>query len=142
MENLCHRSGCATQEDRHRAVASSAIESSVGFPYHDASESSTGYSPALLHPGVLPATPRLVETGGIREPLPIWLAVLFMTSFQAKSSRRNHTVRWHCASGRATYTNSGNEDERIEPLGVSLPVGQTLAVSWVPGGTTYTIEVF
>jgi len=76
------------------------------------------------------------------QPLPIWLAALLVTSFHADSGRAHHAVRWNCDSGRATYTNSGHEDERIEPLGVSLPRGQTLAVSWVPGGTTYTLEVY
>jgi hypothetical protein len=40
------------------------------------------------------------------------------------------------------YTNAGHEDERIEPLGVRLTGGQTLAVSWMPGETAYTFEVY
>jgi hypothetical protein len=88
------------------------------------------------------SSPRRVETGGINEPLPIWLAVLLATSCHARSSSKHHVVRWSHHSGRATYTNAGSEDERIEPLGVSLPGGQTLAVSWMPGETAYTLEVF
>lgn len=75
------------------------------------------------------------------EPLPIWLAVLLATSCEAQSNSRNHTIRWNHISGRATYTNAGGEEERIEPLGVRLSRGQTLAVSWMPGDTTYTLEV-
>jgi hypothetical protein len=81
------------------------------------------------------------HTCGNHEPLPIWLAVLLATSCEAQSSSRNHAIRWNHISGRATYTNAGGEEERIEPLGVRLSRGQTLAVSWMPGNTTYTLEV-
>jgi hypothetical protein len=50
-------------------------------------------------------------------------------------------VAWNCASGRALYTNSGAHAETIQPLGVSLKAGQTLAVYWMPGETAYTLEV-
>ena len=76
------------------------------------------------------------------EPVPIWFAVLMATSCRARSNGKHHAVRWKNISGRATYTNSGSEDEHIEPLGISLPGGQTLAVSWVPGETAYTLEVY
>ncbi|HTP31302.1 MAG TPA: hypothetical protein VMJ75_03960 [Candidatus Acidoferrales bacterium] len=76
------------------------------------------------------------------EPLPIWLAVLLATSCEARSDSTNHTIRWDHRAGRATYTNAGSEDERIEPLGVRLSRGETLAVSWGPGETSYTLEVF
>jgi hypothetical protein len=74
--------------------------------------------------------------------LPIWLAVLMATDCQARSDNEHHDVRWDCVAGRAVYTNSGVEPERIEPLGISLPVGQTLAVYWTPGETAYTLEVY
>jgi hypothetical protein len=76
------------------------------------------------------------------EPVPIWLAVLMATSCEAKTGGEKHDVRWNCVAGRAVYKNSGCAAERIEPLGVSLLGGQTLAVSWVPGATAYTVEVF
>ena len=82
------------------------------------------------------------EMGGVHEPLPIWLAVLIATSCRASSDSAHHAVRWHHASGRAIYTNAGSEDEHIEPLGVRLTGGQTLAVSWMPGETAYTLEVY
>jgi len=77
-----------------------------------------------------------------QEPLPIWLAVLLATSCEARSDTRNHAIRWDHGSGRAMYTNAGSEDERIEPLGIRLSRGKTLAVSWGPGETSYTLEVF
>ena len=79
------------------------------------------------------------ETG---EPVPIWLAALMATSCQAKANGEDHNVRWDCVAGRAVYKNSHRAAERIEPLGVSLLRGQTLAVTWVPGDTAYTMEVF
>ena len=81
-------------------------------------------------------------TDAANEPLPIWLAVLLATSCEARSHTRNHTIRWDHNSGRAMYTNAGKEDESIEPLGVRLSGGKTLAVSWGPGETSYTLEVF
>ena len=101
---------------------------------------------ALQHFGA-PSTAESI-TQQVRPPasgmeiLPIWLSALLATSFQARSSAHGHAVRWDCASGRATYTNAGNEAERIEPLGVCLPGGQTLVVYWPPGGTTYALEVY
>jgi hypothetical protein len=76
------------------------------------------------------------------EPLPIWLAVLMATACQARGSGGYHDVQWNCVSGRAVYTNFGRESERIEPLGVSLSGGETLAVYWTPGETAYTMEVY
>jgi hypothetical protein len=86
--------------------------------------------------------PSLAENGGAGEPLPIWLAVLMATSCRAQSNDSNHDVRWDRVAGRALYTNFGRDAERIEPLGVSLSVGETLAVYWNPGETAYTMEVY
>jgi hypothetical protein len=76
------------------------------------------------------------------EPRPIWLSVLEASSCQAKSRGQNHEIRWQHVSGRATYTNVGSEEERIEPLGINVPRGKTIAVSWLPGQTEYTVEVY
>ena len=84
----------------------------------------------------------LPETGLKHEPLPIWLAVLMATSCQARGKKGRHNVRWRCVSGRAIYTNYGRDTEHIEPLGVNLLSGETLAVCWTPGETAYTFEVF
>ena len=100
------------------------------------------YQAASLHFGAEPAVSWRLETGAAAEPLPIWMAVLVATSCRARSGDENHAVRWMPISGRATYTNLGSEDEHIEPLGVRLPGGKTLAVSWVPGETAYTLEVY
>jgi hypothetical protein len=76
------------------------------------------------------------------ESRPIWLSVLEATSCQARSRASKHAIRWQHVSGRATYTNLGNEEERIEPLGVNVPRGKTVAVSWLPGQTEYTVEIY
>ena len=76
------------------------------------------------------------------EPVPIWLAVLFATSCEAQRDGENHAVRWNWVSGRALYTNAGRDAEHIEPLGVSLLGGHTMAVYWIPGDTAYTVEVY
>jgi hypothetical protein len=96
---------------------------------------------AVTRPGVASQSP-LPEIGSKHEPLPIWLAVLIATSCHARSSQGRHDVRWDCVSGRAIYTNYGRDAERIEPLGVNLQGGETLAVYWIPGETAYTFEVF
>jgi len=76
------------------------------------------------------------------EAVPIWLAALLASPCQATGNGADHSVRWNCASGRALYTNAGAHTERIEPLGVTLKEGHTLAVCWSPGETTYSLEVF
>jgi hypothetical protein len=75
-------------------------------------------------------------------PVPIWFAALQASHCQAKARGEGRAVRWNCVSGRAVYTNCGQEEETIEPLGVRLEGGHTVAVSWTPGATTYTMEVF
>jgi hypothetical protein len=76
------------------------------------------------------------------ETRPIWLAVLETTSCRAQSRDNYHAVSWQHVSGRATYTNLGADEERIEPLGVSVPRGKTVAVSRLPGQTEYTVEIY
>ena len=76
------------------------------------------------------------------DPLPIWLAALAAARCQANGNGEDHAVRWSCVSGRALYTNAGADAELIQPLGVRLQGGQTLAVYWLPGQTAYTVEVY
>jgi hypothetical protein len=76
------------------------------------------------------------------EPLPIWLSVLVATACRAQSRGKDRQIDWQHVSGRATYTNLGSEEVRIEPLGVRVPRGKTVAVSWLPGETEYTVEVY
>jgi hypothetical protein len=76
------------------------------------------------------------------DPLPIWLAALAAARCQANRNGEDHAVRWSCVSGRAQYTNAGADAELIQPLGVRLQGGQTLAVYWLPGQTAYTVEVY
>ncbi|MBZ5582522.1 MAG: hypothetical protein LAQ30_10035 [Acidobacteriia bacterium] len=67
-----------------------------------------------------------------------------MSATQCLATRNgeDHAVSWDCISGRAVYTNAGADTETIEPLGVSLRGGQTLAVYWMPGETGYTVEIY
>jgi hypothetical protein len=101
--------------------------------------------------GDLPAARPRATAGPVRsqlpearpgEPVPIWLAVLLATSCKAQRDGENHVVRWNWVSGRALYTNAGRDTEYIEPLGVSLLGGHTMAVYWIPGDTAYTVEVY
>jgi hypothetical protein len=88
---------------------------------------------------------RSVELGCQRpagDPLPIWLAALAAAHCRANRNGEDHAVRWSCVSGRALYTNAGADAEWIQPLGVRLQGGQTLAVYWLPGQTTYSVEVY
>lgn len=97
---------------------------------------------AGLHSIGGPVRTPLPEPSRPTEPVPIWLAVLHATACKAKRNGENHTVRWEWVSGRALYTNAGMDVERIEPLGVSLMAGHTVAVYWMPGETAYTVEVY
>jgi hypothetical protein len=88
---------------------------------------------------------RSIELGCQRPaggPLPIWLAALAAARCRANRNGEDHAVRWSCVSGRALYTNAGADAELIQPLGVRLQRGQTLAVYWLPGQTAYTVEVY
>jgi len=78
----------------------------------------------------------------LAEPIPVWLAVLRAAGCLATGRDGARDVRWICASGRATYTNAGLAPVCIEPLGVQLPAGHTLAVSWGAGETEYSTEVY
>jgi hypothetical protein len=76
-----------------------------------------------------------------REPTPIWMAALMACRCLANHDGEDAAVRWNQVSGKALYTNCSGGSELILPLGVFLRSGQTLAVSWTPGDTAYTMEV-
>jgi len=117
----------ATEDRGGRAVARSLTV---------APRSTAGSSALSLPPRLQP------ESASGCEPSPVWLAALMAVNCQARSNELHHTIRWHSRSGRAVYTNFGSHTERIEPLGVTLPAGETLAVYWLPGETAYTVEVY
>jgi hypothetical protein len=86
--------------------------------------------------------PRLAPPADLMpEPFPIWLAALVASRCAASANGAIHAVEWSHVRGRATYTNSGEHAELIQPLGVRLAGGDTVAVSWLPGETAYTVEV-
>jgi len=70
------------------------------------------------------------------------MAVLQATECQAVANGEDHTVQWDYAAGRARYTNQSADIEQIQPLGVTLRRGHTLAVTWMPGDTAYTLEIY
>jgi hypothetical protein len=76
------------------------------------------------------------------EPAPIWFAALSATQCRAVGNGEDRSVRFEYVAGRALYTNCSPNPESINPLGVTLQRGQTLAVYWVPGETGYTLEVY
>jgi hypothetical protein len=116
--------------------------SSVASPNCGGGDSAADLSAAHLHSGAGPVRTLLPEASRPSEPVPIWLAVLLATSCEAQRNGENHAVLWNWVSGRALYTNAGRDAERIEPLGVSLLGGHTMAVCWMPGETAYTVEVY
>jgi hypothetical protein len=74
-------------------------------------------------------------------PLPIWFAALDASNCSASGEGGEHSIRWFCESGRALYRNEGSHAEWIESLGVGLGAGDILSVTWVPGDTSYTVEI-
>jgi hypothetical protein len=75
-------------------------------------------------------------------PIPVWLAALLAARCQALANGEERVVRWSHVRGRAVYTNAGADAEVIQPFGIHLEGGHTVAVSWIPGETAYTVEVF
>jgi hypothetical protein len=130
-----------TAEQSHLYIARRTMtKSTVVSP--NCGDSALHLRAAGLHSITGPVRPALPEASRPSEPLPIWFAVLHATSCKAKRNGENHAVRWDWVSGRAVYTNAGRDAEHIEPLGVSLRAGHTLAVYWMPGETAYTVEVY
>jgi len=131
----------AEQSNLHIARRSMAT-SNVAAPVHSDGDSVTGFPEGGIHSGARPFLTALPEASRPSEPLPIWLSVLQATSCEALCDGELHAVRWSLVAGRAVYTNVGREPEHIEPLGVSLLGGHTMAVYWMPGDTAYTVEVY
>ena len=105
-------------------------------------DSNENQCPARPIPGAAVHVARLAPAADLLpEPLPVWLAALIASRCAAMVDGGIHAVEWNHVRGRAIYTNSGVETELIHPLGVRLAGGETLAVSWLPGETAYTVEV-
>lgn len=71
------------------------------------------------------------QTGTPSETLPIWMAALIASGTAAG---------WQWLAGRAVYTNGGAETETIEPFGVQVQRGETVAVTWHANDSSYTVE--
>jgi hypothetical protein len=131
------RSSIAEQHGLHVARQGMS-RSAAACPDRDGGESAV----VALRSVAGPVRSSLPEASRPAGAVPIWFAVLMASSCRANANGENHAIRWDCVSGRAEYTNRGGDAERIEPLGVSLMGGETLAVCWMPGETAYTLEVY
>jgi len=116
--------------------------STVATPRSGAGDSAADLPSVRIHPGAGPVRTPLPQASRPTDPVPIWLAALVASSCEARRNGENHAVRWNWVSGRALYTNLGRDTEHIEPLGVHLLGGHTMAVYWLPGETAYTVEVY
>lgn len=122
-------------------TAATANQSPIPGP--DRSDQALMCVPLTGRPG-LPASRaagHLSRRINLGEPVPVWLAALIAVSCHAAVNGSSRAIEWYCVSGRALYTNCGMETEIIQPLGIPLSRGDTLAVYWVPGETEYTFEV-
>jgi len=81
------------------------------------------------------------NAGDANESLPIWMAALLASCCRATGNGEQQLIDWQCVNGRAVYTNSGAEPEVVEPFGIPLGSGETVAVSWQPGETSYTVKL-
>jgi hypothetical protein len=127
----------STVQGDRRATASGPVS-----PDQSGGDALSSFPSAVPHAGAGHVRTPLPEANRPVEPVPVWLSVLVAASCSAKRNGERHAVRWDCEAGRAVYTNLSLDAEHIEPLGVSLMGGHTLAVYWVPGETAYTLEVY
>ena len=74
--------------------------------------------------------------------LPVWLAALLAVRCQANEGGERHDIDWKCSSGRAFYTNGSEGTVHVQPFDVHVESGHTVIVSWLPGDTAYTVELF
>ena len=132
-----------TVEHQYLHVARRSVASSIApFPNRGGSESAGEPAAVTLYAGAGPVRASLPEAHQPVDGFPIWFAVLMASSCLTTANGENRAIRWDCVSGRAVYTNQGGDAEHIEPLGVRLLGGETLAVCWMPGETAYTVEVY
>jgi hypothetical protein len=134
--------GAKTAEQSQLHIARRTMTTStVARPNRGGGDSASDLSTAYLHSVAGPVR-TLPEASRPNEQFPIWLGALLATACEAHRNGENHAIRWNWVSGRAVYTNAGRDAENIEPLGVSLKGGHTMAVYWMPGETAYTVEVY
>jgi hypothetical protein len=77
-----------------------------------------------------------------RAELPIWLAALLASGCEAADRTHIHCMEWSCTAGQALYTNCRWDVEEIQAFGVRLGTGERLIVSWQPGETGYTVQIW
>jgi hypothetical protein len=69
------------------------------------------------------------------------MAVLVATGCRAVSNAGEQAIQWESAGGRAVYTNTSADTQLIQPLGVSLQAGHTLAIHWAYGDSAYAMKI-
>lgn len=69
------------------------------------------------------------------EPMPIWMAALL-------ASAAGRKVSWEWLGGRAVFRNRSARPELIEPLGLRVGRGESVVVTWLPGQSEYTIQLY
>jgi hypothetical protein len=129
------------QVNRTRTVTGSMSVTKRGF-VNEWSENSR-VRQAVLQGGAVCRPAAQTSEARIRSgAAPIWLAALLASRCHAVANGRSHVIRWDWALGHALYTNRSSASESIRPLGVQLQGGETLAVSWRPGESAYSMEIF
>jgi hypothetical protein len=76
------------------------------------------------------------------ERLPIWMSALLSIGCYATGNNGQRTIAWNCGASQAHYTNGSSDTEVIYPFGIRLGCGETIYVSWLPGETEYSIELY
>jgi hypothetical protein len=74
--------------------------------------------------------------------VPVWFGALLAHCCQAIHGVETHSIQWDCISGKALYTNLHGHAAQIQPFGVCLRPGETISVSWRPGETEYTLDIY
>jgi hypothetical protein len=126
--------------------ASRAVESDGASSGHSGQGTEiTSPHPGANQPGRLQKVDghsRCRTHSALSDPVPIWFAVLLASGCYTMVNGCSHSVPWEWLGDRAVYTNTGAYAEVIDPLGVRVESGCTVAVFWPVGETGYSVETY
>ena len=71
---------------------------------------------------------------------PVWLAALYAAGCVAEGLRLTELVAWSFDGAQALYANSSSDTVVVSPLNMRVEPGQSLAVSWERGATSYSLR--
>ena len=71
---------------------------------------------------------------------PVWFSVLFAAGCVARGLSSSQPIAWSFDGQQAFYTNANAEPVVVAPLGIPLDPGETLAVLWERGETSYSLR--